>query len=78
MCNEPTIKVPIMAYHQVMPAQNLPPDRAGLVVDARSFRWQMWLLRLLGFRAVSLAYSRPYHSFSTGCSLPAKRYNLQP
>jgi peptidoglycan/xylan/chitin deacetylase (PgdA/CDA1 family) len=54
MCNEPTIKVPILAYHQVMPAQNLPPSRAGLVVDARSFRWQMCLLRLLGFRAVSL------------------------
>lgn len=53
-----------------MPAKGLPPAHAGLVVDDRSFRWQIVLLGLLGFRAVSLEHvARALHGQAT---LPAR------
>ena len=52
--------IPVLMYHQV----DAPPPRGtalrGLVVSPRSFAWQMGLLRLLGYRGVSMRDLQPY------------------
>lgn len=51
---------PILMYHQV----DAPPPRGtpmrGLVVAPHTFAWQMRMLRLLGFRGVSMHELMPY------------------
>jgi len=51
---------PILMYHQV----DVPPPRGtpmrGLVVAPSSFAWQMRMLRLLGYRGVSMRDLMPY------------------
>src|SRR5262245_51973545 len=51
---EPTVTLPVLAYHQVEPFGGRRPTRPGLVVDPRRFRRQMLVLRALGYRAVGL------------------------
>jgi peptidoglycan/xylan/chitin deacetylase (PgdA/CDA1 family) len=52
--------IPILMYHQI----DAPPPRGtplrGLVVSPRSFAWQMAMLRLLGFRGLSMRDLEPY------------------
>ena len=52
--------IPILMYHQI----DEPPARGtplrGLVVSPRSFAWQMNMLRILGFRGLSMRDLEPY------------------
>ncbi|MFZ5568622.1 MAG: polysaccharide deacetylase family protein [Pseudomonadota bacterium] len=54
--------IPILMYHQI----DVPPPRGtplrGLVVSPSSFARQMWLLRLLGYRGLSMRDLEPYLS----------------
>lgn len=54
--------IPILMYHQI----DVPPPRGtplrGLVVSRGSFARQMWLLRLLGYRGLSMRDLEPYLS----------------
>lgn len=54
--------IPILMYHQI----DVPPPRGtplrGLVVSPGSFARQMWLLRLLGYRGLSMRDLEPYLS----------------
>ncbi len=54
------MSIPILMYHQI----DAPPPRGtalrGLVVAPTSFAWQMRLLRLLGFRGLSMNDLEPY------------------
>lgn len=54
--------IPILMYHQI----DVPPPRGtplrGLVVSPGSFAWQMGLLRLLGYRGLSMRDLEPYLS----------------
>lgn len=56
------MKIPILMYHQI----DEPPARGtslrGLVVAPGSFAWQMRLLRLMGYRGLSLRDLEPYLS----------------
>lgn len=51
---------PILMYHQI----DAPPPRGtpmrGLVVAPRTFDWQMRMLRLMGYRGVSMSELLPY------------------
>jgi peptidoglycan/xylan/chitin deacetylase (PgdA/CDA1 family) len=50
------MKIPILAYHQVMPWENnYPPAKSGLVVPETRFRQQILLLRYLGFQSITLS-----------------------
>jgi len=52
--------IPILMYHQI----DAPPPKGtplrGLVVAPSSFAWQMRLLRLLGYRGLSMRELEPY------------------
>lgn len=52
--------IPILMYHQI----DVPPPRGtslrGLIVSPESFARQMWLLRLLGYRGLSMRELEPY------------------
>jgi peptidoglycan/xylan/chitin deacetylase (PgdA/CDA1 family) len=52
--------IPILMYHQI----DVPPARGtplrGLVVSPRSFAWQMAMLRMLGFKGLSMRDLEPY------------------
>ena len=54
------MSIPILMYHQI----DEPPPRGtrlrGLVVSAQSFARQMWLLKLLGYRGLSMRDLEPY------------------
>ncbi len=54
------MNVPILMYHQI----DAPPPRGtplrGLIVAPGSFAWQMQMLRLLGYRGVSMRDLEPY------------------
>lgn len=54
------MKIPILMYHQI----DVPPPRGtplrGLIVAPSSFAWQMRLLRLLGYRGLSMQDLEPY------------------
>lgn len=54
------MNIPILMYHQI----DVPPTRGtplrGLVVSQRSFARQMGLLRLLGYKGVSMRDLEPY------------------
>lgn len=54
--------IPILMYHQI----DTPPARGtplrGLIVAPSSFAWQMHLLRLLGYRGLSMRDLEPYLS----------------
>lgn len=54
------MNIPILMYHQI----DEPPPRGtplrGLVVSPGSFARQMWLLRLLGYRGLSMRDLEPY------------------
>lgn len=54
------MKIPILMYHQI----DVPPPRGtplrGLVVSPESFARQMWLLKLLGFKGLSMHELEPY------------------
>lgn len=54
------MNIPILMYHQI----DEPPPRGtrlrGLVVAPSSFAWQMRLLRLLGYRGLSMRALEPY------------------
>lgn len=53
------IRIPILMYHNIAE----PPSGAklrGLYVRPRSFAWQMRLLKLLGYRGVSMSAAMPY------------------
>lgn len=56
------MSIPILMYHQI----DAPPPRGtplrGLVVSPGSFARQMWLLRLLGYRGLSMRDLEPYLS----------------
>ncbi|WP_342617697.1 polysaccharide deacetylase family protein [Rhodoferax sp. GW822-FHT02A01] len=56
------MNIPILMYHQI----DVPPPRGaklrGLVVHPRSFAWQMTMLRLLGYRGLSMHDLEPYLS----------------
>ena len=49
-----TIDVPVLAYHQVKILGHQRLISRGLVVDGKSFERQMFILRALGYRTVSL------------------------
>ena len=54
------MKIPILMYHQIdVPPPSGTPLR-GLVVSPGSFARQMWLLKLLGFRGLSMRDLEPY------------------
>ncbi|OYY75091.1 MAG: polysaccharide deacetylase [Gammaproteobacteria bacterium 28-57-27] len=52
--------IPILMYHQI----DTPPARGtpmrGMVVSLKRFAAQMWLLKLLGYRGVSMGELQPY------------------
>ncbi len=52
--------IPILMYHQI----DAPPPRStplrGLIVAPSSFAWQMRMLRLLGYRGLSMRELEPY------------------
>lgn len=52
--------IPILMYHQI----DAPPPRGtmlrGLIVAPRSFAWQMRMLRLMGYRGLSMRDLEPY------------------
>jgi peptidoglycan/xylan/chitin deacetylase (PgdA/CDA1 family) len=54
------MNIPILMYHQI----DAPPPRGtplrGLIVAPSSFAWQMRLLRLLGYRGLSMRDLEPY------------------
>jgi len=54
------MKIPILMYHQI----DVPPPRGrplrGLVVSPFSFSWQMKMLKLLGYRGLSMRDLEPY------------------
>lgn len=54
------MKIPILMYHQI----DEPPPRGtelrGLVVAPSSFAWQMRILRLLGYKGLSMRDLEPY------------------
>ena len=54
------MSIPILMYHQI----DEPPPRGtrlrGLVVSPQSFARQMWLLKLLGYRGLSMRDLEPY------------------
>jgi peptidoglycan/xylan/chitin deacetylase (PgdA/CDA1 family) len=54
------MKIPILMYHQI----DEPPPRGtplrGLIVAPSSFAWQMRMLRLLGYRGLSMRDLEPY------------------
>lgn len=54
------MSIPILMYHQI----DAPPPKGtplrGLVVAPSSFAWQMRLLRLLGYRGLSMRELEPY------------------
>jgi peptidoglycan/xylan/chitin deacetylase (PgdA/CDA1 family) len=54
------MKIPILMYHQI----DEPPPRGtplrGLVVSPFSFSWQMKMLKLLGYRGLSMRNLEPY------------------
>jgi len=54
------MKIPILMYHQI----DEPPPRGaplrGLVVSPFSFSWQMKMLKLLGYRGLSMRDLEPY------------------
>lgn len=54
------MNIPILMYHQI----DAPPPRGtplrGLIVAPTSFAWQMRLLRLLGYRGLSMRDLEPY------------------
>jgi peptidoglycan/xylan/chitin deacetylase (PgdA/CDA1 family) len=54
------MKIPILMYHQI----DEPPPRGtslrGLIVAPSSFTWQMRLLRLLGYKGLSMRDLEPY------------------
>ena len=56
------MKIPILMYHQI----DEPPPRGtplrGLVVAPNSFAWQMRLLRMMGYRGMSMRDLEPYLS----------------
>ena len=49
------LTVPVLTYHQVMRVRRSDIMARGLVVDANSFGYQMFILRSLGYRTVSLS-----------------------
>jgi peptidoglycan/xylan/chitin deacetylase (PgdA/CDA1 family) len=54
------MNIPILMYHQIdVPPPSGTPLR-GLVVSPGSFARQMWLLRLLGYRGLSMRDLEPY------------------
>jgi len=54
------MKIPILMYHQI----DEPPPRGtalrGLIVAPSSFAWQMRMLRLLGYKGLSMRDLEPY------------------
>lgn len=54
------MNIPILMYHQI----DAPPQRGtglrGLIVAPRSFAWQMYMLRLMGYRGLSMRDLEPY------------------
>ncbi len=60
------MNIPILMYHQI----DVPPPRGsklrGLVVHPRSFAWQMNMLRMLGYRGLSMRDLEPYLSGKVG------------
>lgn len=54
------MKIPILMYHQI----DAPPARGtplrGLIVAPASFRWQMHMLKLMGYHGVSMRELEPY------------------
>jgi len=54
------MNIPILMYHQI----DVPPPRGtplrGLIVAPSSFAWQMRMLKLLGFRGLSMHDLEPY------------------
>jgi len=52
--------IPILMYHQI----DAPPPRGtplrGLIVAPSSFRWQMRMLKLMGYRGLSMRELEPY------------------
>lgn len=54
------MKIPILMYHQI----DEPPQRGtalrGLIVAPSSFAWQMRMLRLMGYRGLSMRDLEPY------------------
>jgi peptidoglycan/xylan/chitin deacetylase (PgdA/CDA1 family) len=54
------MKIPILMYHQI----DEPPPRGtalrGLIVAPSSFAWQMRMLRLMGYRGLSIRDLEPY------------------
>lgn len=54
------MKIPILMYHQI----DAPPPRGtmlrGLIVAPSSFAWQMRMLRVLGYRGLSMRELEPY------------------
>jgi peptidoglycan/xylan/chitin deacetylase (PgdA/CDA1 family) len=53
------IKIPILMYHSI---ESMPKSTVmrSLHVSPKNFKFQMWLLRIMGYRALSLKHLRPY------------------
>jgi len=54
------MNIPVLMYHQI----DAPPPRGtplrGLIVAPSSFAWQMRMLRLMGYRGLSMRELEPY------------------
>ena len=55
-------KIPILMYHSIelMPKSTV---MRSLHVSPKSFRFQMWLLNFMGYKALSLKKLKPYLYF---------------
>jgi peptidoglycan/xylan/chitin deacetylase (PgdA/CDA1 family) len=49
-----TIRVPILVYHQIESTENVSSATPGLVVDTRTFRRHVSLLKMFGFTSLNL------------------------
>lgn len=56
------MKIPILMYHQIDPPPPKGTPLRGLCVAPASFSWQMWLLRKMGYRGLSMRDLEPYLS----------------
>ncbi len=55
----PTINIPILMYHSIesMPRTTI---MRSLHVSPRRFKFQMWMLKFLGYQGLSLKNLKPY------------------
>lgn len=70
MHSDHRVVVPVLTYHQVEPLRHRSAAQPGLVVDTTHFHWQMFFLRALGYRTLTL--DDLAHALERGQALPRR------